>query len=128
MRFELDYDNMWRTRFEECRQTAKPDAAKIFDVMEGTVAQWCREITRERQEDQKPQEATAETRVEEIEDLKDGLANESLDNHWNLTWSWNVWSTRSLYRWARPRDTDAAVEAVDGKKSAVKYDGFWQSR
>ena len=37
VRFELDYDNMWRTRFEEGRRRAKPDAAKIFDVMEGTV-------------------------------------------------------------------------------------------
>ena len=37
VRFELDYDNMWRTRFEEGRGRAKPDAAKIFDVMEGIV-------------------------------------------------------------------------------------------
>ena len=26
VRFELDYDNMWRTRFEEGRQTAAPEA------------------------------------------------------------------------------------------------------
>lgn len=37
VRFELDYDNMWRTRFETGRQNASPDAAKIFDVMEGAV-------------------------------------------------------------------------------------------
>ena len=39
-----------------------------------------RQITAERQEDQKPQEARAETRrVEEIEDLTDCLANASLE-------------------------------------------------
>ncbi|CAJ1340766.1 unnamed protein product [Effrenium voratum] len=35
VRFELDYDNMWRTRFEEGRQTAAPEAQNVFDVTEG---------------------------------------------------------------------------------------------
>ena len=37
VRVEVSYDNMWRTRFPEGRQVAKPDAWKIFDVLEGSV-------------------------------------------------------------------------------------------
>eukprot|EP00439_Symbiodinium_sp_Y106_P042250 s2079_g5.t1 len=37
VRFELDYDNLWKTRFQSGRRNAKPDAWKIFDVLEGTV-------------------------------------------------------------------------------------------
>eukprot|EP00746_Dinoflagellata_sp_MGD_P022727 gnl/MRDRNA2_/MRDRNA2_153208_c0_seq1.p1 gnl/MRDRNA2_/MRDRNA2_153208_c0~~gnl/MRDRNA2_/MRDRNA2_153208_c0_seq1.p1 ORF type:complete len:182 (+),score=30.58 gnl/MRDRNA2_/MRDRNA2_153208_c0_seq1:137-682(+) len=38
VRLEMDFDNMWKTRFDHGRKDAKPDAWKIFDVQEGCVA------------------------------------------------------------------------------------------
>mmetsp|Transcript_123776 Transcript_123776/g.214580 ORF Transcript_123776/g.214580 Transcript_123776/m.214580 type:complete len:215 (+) Transcript_123776:42-686(+) len=37
VRLEVDFDNMWRTRFRQGRQECRPDAWKVWDVQEGKV-------------------------------------------------------------------------------------------
>eukprot|EP00933_Yihiella_yeosuensis_P076623 TRINITY_DN86486_c0_g1_i1.p1 TRINITY_DN86486_c0_g1~~TRINITY_DN86486_c0_g1_i1.p1 ORF type:complete len:189 (+),score=11.03 TRINITY_DN86486_c0_g1_i1:57-623(+) len=37
VRFELEFDNLWQTRFPKGRRSAKVHAQKVFDVMEGEV-------------------------------------------------------------------------------------------
>eukprot|EP00418_Pyrodinium_bahamense_P023674 CAMPEP_0179150316 /NCGR_PEP_ID=MMETSP0796-20121207/72894_1 /TAXON_ID=73915 /ORGANISM="Pyrodinium bahamense, Strain pbaha01" /LENGTH=124 /DNA_ID=CAMNT_0020851277 /DNA_START=99 /DNA_END=473 /DNA_ORIENTATION=+ len=37
IRLQMDFDNMWKTRFPHSRMECKPDAWKVFDVQEGKV-------------------------------------------------------------------------------------------